>query len=150
VYPPPSPLVAPAGAPDWPRRSLEGSLAAAALTVDSPSLALTGVPQAPVMPPAATEHRGHLVAPTSGNTDSSADGTPATSSARATARQRLEGALREYTRALERAVEDSAEEEAAILMVDRLHRKLQRHDAETEALARLSSFAPPPQIRPAP
>ena len=62
----------------------------------------------------------------------------------------LEGALREYTRALERAVEDSAEEEAAILMVDRLHRKLQRHDAETKALARLSSFAPPPQIRPAP
>jgi hypothetical protein len=48
---------------------------------------------------------------------------------------------------LETAAEGSPEERTALLMAGRLLRSLQRHDAETAALARLSMFAPPPQIR---
>ena len=81
---------------------------------------------------------------------SSSTNNPPAPSARAVERQALEEDLRTNTRALALSVEGSAEEEAGILMVARLQRKLQRHDAETAALARPSSFAPSPQIRQAP
>ena len=62
-------------------------------------------------------------------------------------RSRLAAALRDNDNLLETAVEGSPEERTALLMAGRLLRSIQRHDAETAALARLSLFAPPPQIR---
>ena len=68
-------------------------------------------------------------------------------SGRAAIRQRLQDELRLNCAELRTAVPDSAEEEAAGLMVALLQRRLRQHDAESEALARLDSPAPPPQIR---
>ena len=156
VRPPPQswhlqPSPPPSATPlEWPRRSLESSLAAAALRDASSTPLSTAAPHAGVMPLSSHAPQGPMSTPAPAVSTSSSTNNPPAPSARAVERHALEEDLRTNTRALSLSVEGSAEEEAAFLMVARLQRKLQRHDAETEALARPSSFAPSPQIRPAP